>query len=461
MKFDVIVLQYVQRAFLLKRHSAVAQYWTLLENNPTQGLEFEGRIYQCTQNDIRYAGRVLTHSSGTYGHPASGLVTLCPLLAGRCSALTIFPSNISTTTSFAIILAMIPPTEMSNLQSHLPDGDADPHHLQHINHHQPLTNAAQINILLPIFAHLSLPSILALMATSTSVKADLQACVRFAFHQLLKRFSVDPQEFRDLMRTHGTITFGDDALQFMRRGQPGVTDSCRPGRLSLLVPGAVAEDGFVRILRAAGYTEEARTVTTDEFLPLGLMFIRNWCRVDEDDGSTARVRLFVTFPGPQFIQVLPHLSTSAHLSYITADSIHVFLPTLTLAGRAVVMARGFTEDEDEGLSLERLTLWRQDEIHYLQDYYHIEVRTLFDWDGEPCGAACGIAMHSFKSRNVLRLTFDPDGVAASPWYASGDGFQGRNIHFQLRGRCYNKHCPNYLDLSYAALFVLLTLKRFS
>lgn len=341
---------------------------------------------------------------------------------------------------------------MSNFGPHLLDGVPHP---QPPRSHRSITNAAEKNILLPIFNHLPLPSILNLMATSKDLKVELQDCVRTAFQELLRKFHLDPQIFRDLMRTHGVITFGDDALQFMRRGQPGVGDS-RPGRLSFLVPGVFAEDGFGRLLQAAGYTEEARTVTTNEFLPLGLMFIRNWARSDEHSGPMVRVRLFVTFPGPRFIQVLPHLSTSAHLSYITADSIHVFLPTLTLAGRAIVIARGFTEDDDKNLSLERLTLWRQDEIRHLQDHYHVEVRTSFNWEAGPCGAACGITMHSFKSQNVLRLTFDPRGVDSSPWYASGDGFQGRNVHFQLRGRCYNEHCPNYLDSSCVVSVLLVT-----
>lgn len=344
---------------------------------------------------------------------------------------------------------------MANFESHLSDGDSDRHRLRVINPDQPITNAAQKNILLPIFAHLSLPSILDLMATSRAVRAELQACVRLAFHQLLQKFNLNPQEFRNLMREHGAVTFGDDALQFMRRVQ---TDDSPPGRLSLLVPGAAGEDSLGKLLRAAGYTEEARTVTGEEFLPLGVMWIRNWIRVEEDGKPAGRVRLFVTFPGPRFIQALTHLSTSAHLSYITADSIHVFLPLLTLAGRAIVMARAFTEDDDANLSLDRLSLWSQEEVRHLRDNCRFDVRTSFSWDGAPCGAACGIAMHSFKSRNVLRLAFDPTGVEASPWYLSGDGFRGRNVHFQLRGRCYNEHCPNYLDFSYVIYSLLSSLR---
>lgn len=178
------------------------------------------------------------------------------------------------------------------------------------------------------------------------------------------------------------------------------------------------------------------------------MWIRNWILVGKDNGPSARVRLFAAFPGPRFIQALTQLPTSSYLSYITADSIHVFLPTLTLAGRAIVIARGFTEDEDADLSLQRLTTWHQDEIRHLKDHYKVDVRTTFAWDDQPCGGACGIAMHNFKSTDVLRLKFDPDGVRSSPWYECGDGFRGKNAHFQLRGRCYNKFCPNYLDYSY-------------
>lgn len=337
--------------------------------------------------------------------------------------------------------------------------DSPPHTL--VSHTPPtnpsayrlVTSAAQKNVLLPIFERLSLPSILTLMGTSVNIRAELQACVRIAFHQLLKSFGLDPGPFRALMRTYGAVTFSDDALQFMTRSW---AEDSPPGRLSLLVPSTYGEDGFVTLLRKAGYSEEARTVTGDEFLPLGVARIRNLVRCGEETKSTPRIRLFITFPGPRFIQALTHLPTSAHLSYITADSIHVFLPSLTLAKRAVVVARGFTEDEDADLSLDKLTQWCQKkEIHHLKDHYKLDVRTTYGWDSEPCGAACGIVMQSFKSKNVLRLKFDDDGLSSSPWYTSGDGFQGNNVHFQLRGRCYNQHCPNYLDYSYVPLALIV------
>lgn len=315
-----------------------------------------------------------------------------------------------------------------------------------------LQSAARRNVFVPIVDSLPLPTILQLMGTSSELRAETQACLRIAYHSFLKQFHLSPDGFRNVMRKHGAIAFGDDALKFILRDWD---ETCVAQRLSILVPATEAEHDFATILQSAGYEKDHRIRGDMGPVPFGLLWIMVWSRPNGNGAPPTRIRLFVTYGGAHNIEPLLHMPTTAHLSYITADSIHVPLPHLTLAREAIIIAREFTEDTDNALSVDRLRPWSRDEAIHLQTNLKFNIRGSFDWPQRACGSACGIAMQSLKSSRVLRVTFDDEGTTASQWYSSGDGFQGQDAHFQLRGRCYNVHCPNYNAFTCAHRIVVL------
>lgn len=249
------------------------------------------------------------------------------------------------------------------------------------------------------------------------------------FHSILhRRFGLNGDTFRGTLRHLGGIIYSDFALGFLIR------KSVKRAPMKVLLREGTLQ-AMSAFLRDCGYEDGGLTMEeeTDQIYLNVLYNLRSLMRLRKGD---AVVELAEMQEGDH-IALLASAGTTAHMTYLTADSIHTVFPDLTFSGRAIRM-----KSERMG-SEEDTSPWIQDQdvrAGPCRDLLDLgfEVAQRYCWEGA-CGSGCAVLQRSLRDPHCFHFVFDEEGYDRG---GHGEqGFQGGDVHFRVGDACFNVACP--------------------
>lgn len=259
------------------------------------------------------------------------------------------------------------------------------------------------------------------------------------YHQRLASFHLDGNGFRSVLRDSGGVILAEFALAFPIRKQTPVP--------SIRV--AVQQSGYYHIatyLMTKGGYKQLHGVDhwdSDRFWVHHMYSIGHKYYFEREQSM---ITLLVTGEDST-MNILPAVGATAHMTYLTADSIHTVYPSLTFNGRSILPQNKVEEHrhlEDEVTDIRLLgkideAVWAN--TYVVRSAWHrgFDVRERFGWEG-PCGDACGVNQRSLRDGGCFHMVFDEAGYDQGGFREQG--FGGVDVHFRIGCSCRNVECPN-------------------
>lgn len=300
-----------------------------------------------------------------------------------------------------------------------------------------------IDVFVHILSWTPLDGLYALMQVCRPLHVAVLAYLSTRFELLLKvDFLLSPDVVRTIMRANGYIINGHTCTQFIINapiGMSGLNFIAYRDRLAPLIEHLYAQ-GYRRVPSTLPWTDAPHHV--------GLTKIATFSRKHDKNDQIIRVNIKTVHPRFDLHRILAFPTTTASLSYLTADAIHIIYPQLLFSNVALIYPHA-----GHGLDLRHLsTIVTAQLPSYLGRHIRKLDRNGFDvrtfsvgWpEGVPCGFACP-ALQRRQDPKAMTFSLVFDSQAAKPYEANhrnGDLAVAGHVRLMLSGRCYNQACPH-------------------
>lgn len=276
-----------------------------------------------------------------------------------------------------------------------------------------------------ILDNLTMIDIATLHIVSRLLQLTTQRYLDGEFNILLARYGLPAEAFRAIMANDGAVIGGQAALNYLCHiNSPHHT-------LSIFIPKAYAEN-LLHLLGSLEFIAQPKVYCT-HFGPSGIYHTITFAPPRTSNSSLI---IKIVFTGRLALHPFTRGWTTAHMSFITADTIHTSFPVLTFANRAIVPRRQFRPAPYTSrlAPLEVLPVAAKPYVDRLRKNHGFNIQRAFCWGKRACGSACGVNQLSIFGGFNLKM---------SEIFPQAHSALGPDIRFTLSDECRNPHCPNF------------------